>query len=272
MGKEIFKLRTAENGVQYLYITELEDRFPVKAFFTTKNGGVSQGAFASLNLGYNTSDDPDAVTRNRHMVFSSMGVEDPIVAFPHQVHNDVIGHIDADLEDIPEDRIVRFPETDATVTNRKGVMLTSLHADCIPVWLYDPVKHVAGVAHAGWRGTRLDIAAKTAREMCSRYGSEISDIIAVVGPGISHCCFEVGSEVFESFTEMIGDLGELAVDDKNGKYHLDLKGINRVLLERAGVGEVHVSEYCTVCSDELFYSYRRDNGITGRLCAGMMLI
>ncbi|MBR5228935.1 MAG: peptidoglycan editing factor PgeF, partial [Firmicutes bacterium] len=269
---EIFKERTVDNGVKYLYITELEDRFPVRAFFTTKDGGVSTGAFTSLNLGYNTDDDPELVTKNRQLLFDSMGVEDLIVAYPHQVHNDVIAHIDSDLQDIPEDRILRFPETDATVTDRKGVLLTSLHADCIPVWLYDPAKHVAGVAHAGWRGTRLDIAAKTAKEMCDRYGSQISDIIAVVGPGISHCCFEVGAEVYESFTEMIGELGSLVTNDHNGKYHLDLKGINRVLLERAGVGEVLVTEYCTSCRDDLFYSYRRDKGKTGRLCAGMMLL
>ena len=289
-GKEPFSEKTAENGVQYLYVPEIDDKYPVRTFFTTRKGGVSEGAFDSLNLGYNTQDDPEKVAKNRELVFTSMGVEEPIVAYPHQVHNDVIAHIDKNnicadesgLSDnkisidtvceVPADRVLKFSDTDATITDCRGVILTSLHADCIPVWLYDPVNHAAGVAHAGWRGTRLDIAAKTAREMCSCYGSHMSDIIAVVGPGISQCCFEVGAEVYREFYDMLGDLGELATDDQNGKYHLDLKGINRRLLERAGVDKVLVTEYCTSCRDDLFYSYRRDDGKTGRMCAGMVLL
>jgi len=304
---EVFAEKTAQNGVQYLYIADIDDRYPVRTFFTTRKGGVSKGAFDSLNLGYNTNDDPEAVSLNRQMVFSSMGVDEHIIAYPHQVHNDLIAHIDAaeiDLyaagrgasdqisdtsskeqcghpqehisidivNEVPSDRVLNFPDTDATITNRIGVILTSLHADCIPIWLYDPVNHVAGVAHAGWRGTRLDIAAKTAAEMNSWYGSQMKDIIAVIGPGISQCCFEVGAEVYQEFFDMLGDLGELAIDDKNGKYHLDLKGINRRLLERAGVDRVLVSDYCTSCRKDLFYSYRRDDGKTGRMCAGMVLL
>ena len=131
------------------------------------------------------------------------------------------------------------------------MILTSLHADCIPVWLYDPVNHAAGLAHAGWRGTRADIAAAAAEEMCRKFGSRKEDILAFIGPGISRCCFETGPEVAEEFAELMGaDLlygsdGAYCIDDGNGKYHLDLKNINRWLLKRAGIVQIAATEYCT---------------------------
>ncbi len=283
---EVFSERVCESGAQMLYISALDDNFPVRTFFTCKNGGNSVGAYASLNMGVMSGDDPATVAANRDLVFRSADCAVKAVSYPTQVHGSDIVTIDEKMlaeadcseeekerADASEFRTLRFPDTDATVTNVPSVLLTSLHADCIPVWLYDSKKSVAGLAHAGWRGTRADIAAKTMERMVDEFGCVPEDIIAVIGPGISQCCFEVGREVYESFREMIGeDADEFSTDDGNGKFHMDLKGINRRLLERAGAGKIYMSSLCTFCRDDLFYSYRRDGGITGRMCAGICLI
>ena len=283
---DIFRKRVGENGAELLYISALDDEFPVKTFFTTKNGGLSGGSYASLNMGAASGDDPETVARNRDMAFKAAGCEIQAVAYPTQVHKSDIVCIDRGMLDSGRDdrvapsaseyvskyRTLVFPDTDATVTNVPGVMLTSLHADCIPVWLYDSANHAAGVAHAGWRGTRADIAAKTLERMHSEFGTRPEDVTAVIGPGISMCCFEVGREVYESFAEMLPEsVDEFSRDDGNGKFHMDLKGINRKLLERAGAGRIYVTDLCTCCSEDLFFSYRRDGGVTGRMCAGICL-
>lgn len=281
----VFRKRVAQNGAELLYISALDDEFPVKTFFTTKNGGLSTGAFASLNMGAASGDDPETVARNRDLAFEAVGCDIAAVAYPTQVHKSDIVCIDRAMLDSERDdravsgqgytskyRTLVFPETDATITNVPGVMLTSLHADCIPVWLYDSANHAAGVAHAGWRGTRADIAAKTVQRMAEEFGTRPEDVTAVIGPGISMCCFEVGREVYESFAEMLPEsVDEFSHDDGNGKFHMDLKGINRKLLERAGAGRILVTDLCTFCEEDLFFSYRRDGGITGRMCAGICL-
>jgi hypothetical protein len=224
-------------------------------------------------MGASSGDDEKIVEQNRDMVFESVGCSVSAVVYPTQVHGSEIACIKkGNIESASG--TLNFPDTDASVTDVPGVLLTSLHADCIPVWLYDRKRNVIGLAHAGWRGTRADVAAKTIHRMGEEFGCLPEDIIAVIGPGISRCCFEVGSEVYEEFKEMLPEyVSEFSTDDKNGKYHLDLKKINKILIERAGVSDIYISGLCTCCSsDELFYSYRRDGGITGRMCAGICIV
>lgn len=297
MSGDVFEKACTDSGAQYFRIAGFDDRYPVRTFFTSKNGGVSDGCFASLNMGFSTGDDRSKVEENRRRMFDFIGEESYCEVAPHQVHRAEIACIRAEdivrLEEIQEgdvfshemesSRVKRgqklsFPDTDAAVTDVSNVILTSLHADCLPVWLYDPKRHAAGLAHAGWRGTRADIAANTALKMCGEFGCHMEDIRAVIGPGISKCCFEVGPEVVEEFSSMLGEdvffgSGQTyVIDDQNGKYHLDLKAVNRELLLRAGIKHIDVTAYCTCCSDDLFYSYRRDGGTTGRMCAGIMLL
>ncbi len=162
---------------------------------------------------------------------------------------------------------------DAIITDISGVLLTTGHGDCIPVWLYDPVLKVIGIVHAGWKGTVLGIAGDTALEMQKVYGCKASDIVAYIGPGISKCCFEVSEDVRGEFAAI--DWGwEFIFDDtdetgrKTGKSHIDLKKINRRWLENAGLktANIEISSECTCCDSEHYYSYRRD-GDTRRMAA-----
>lgn len=278
MSSEIFQKAKADSGVEYLRLAGLEEKYPVRTFFSTRNGGRSSGAYASLNMGFSTGDDRTLVGENRRMLFDFIGEDGYCEAVPHQVHGAQIACIRAQDVKAEEKKGIKrglklsFPDTDALITDAGNVLLTSLHADCIPVWLYDPENHAAGLAHAGWRGTAADIAAKTAQRMCEVFGSEKKDMMAFIGPGIGRCCFEVGSEVVRAFEELLGDIGDLCTDDGNGKYHLDLSGINAGLLRRAGIGSVAATEYVTCCRPDLFYSYRREGGVTGRMCAGIVLL
>lgn len=275
---EVFRIKEGSGGPELMDIPVLDRRFPVKTFFSSRKGGCSTGPYDSLNMGAASGDDPALVSKNRDLAFQETGCPVRCVSYPQQVHGDAIQQIrtqDLSLARVEPGSVfpvLRFPQTDAVITDVPGVLLTSLHADCIPVWLYDTEKHAAGLIHAGWRGTRADIAAKTLLAMEDAFGSVPEDVIAVIGPGISRCCFETGPEVYESFHAMLPEpSGQFSTPDGNGKYYLDLKLINRILLRRRGVEEIYVSGLCTSCRDDLFFSYRRDGGATGRMCAAICL-
>lgn len=247
------------------------DKFDdVKAYFTTRNDGVSKGYFSSLNMGYMTDDLTDNIKENREIVKKDMNISDCIEIIPKQVHKSDIAVIDNDF--ILNDKNVFIGEYDALITNRKNILLTTCHADCLAVYLYDSKNKIIGLAHAGWRGTKLNIATKTAQLMVEKFGADIKYIKAAISPGISKCCFEVGKEVYLEFEESFPQIKQYAVEKSQEKYNLDLKGINQKQLNDTGITDIEISEYCTSCSTELFYSYRKENGKTGRMCAGIVLL
>ena len=160
MSGEIFEKAETDSGAVYLRLADLENRYPVRTFFSTRNGGVSSGAYASLNMGFSTGDDRTNVEKNRRRIFDFIGEDGYCEAAPHQVHgSDIVCVRIAERKTQNKERKAEekrgaklsFPDTDALITDEKNVILTSLHADCIPVWLYDPTQHAAGLAHAGWR-------------------------------------------------------------------------------------------------------------------------
>jgi YfiH family protein len=221
-----------------------------RVVFTTRRGGVSSGPYASLNLGRMTPDDPDAVTRNRDRIQQRIGGR---LAMIRQVHGSRVRR----LEDAPEvagnGSHGELEEADGQATARPGLAPMVLTADCLAI-------AVAGggalaILHAGWRGLAdgvLDEGVGAVRELAHHGPLE-----AAIGPGAGRCCYEVGEEVHEQFAAY----GERA---RNGS-NLDLKLIAREQLERAGVQTVHDTDLCTICAPaSLFFSHRRDHGITGR--------
>lgn len=210
---------------------------------------------------------------NRKDVFDEVGLKGIITVWPKQIHEDHIAVIDSR----PQESI-RIPDTDGLITNLKNVLLTTVHADCLPVYFFDPVKEVIGLVHAGWRGTAAAIAYKATEKMTETFGCEKSDIHAYIGPGISRCCFETGKEVYDKFRET-GFFTERMADKRingNGeqKYYIDLKSINRRQLESAGIKPENIqqSSHCTCCEPELFCSYRREGGTDMRMGAGLCMI
>ncbi len=148
-------------------------------------------------------------------------------------------------------------DADGAVTDLPGVILTTTHGDCLPIWTCDPVKGVVGLAHAGWRGTLKGIAGSLVQAMVRAYGCDPADIRAAIGPGIGACCFEVGPEVAGSFSDRFPWTEDFIYDHPGARPHVDLKGINAEFLALEGVERIDVSRCCTCCEPDLFWSYRR---------------
>jgi hypothetical protein len=232
-----------------------------EAVFTTRHGGFSEGPYASLNLGRLTDDRPDAVRRNRARLLERVGVRP---AHIRQVHGTVVRTV-TDSEDpfvapLP-DWDLDFPEADGQATRLRGVAPMVLTADCLPIAVAGRARNgmddgaAVAMLHAGWRGLAGGIVAEGVRAI--RELGAHGPLEAAIGPGAGGCCYAVGDEVREAFA----DYGDRVRRGRN----LDLKAIARDQLAEAGVETVHDVELCTICSGEdLFFSHRRDRGITGR--------
>jgi len=152
-------------------------------------------------------------------------------------------------------------DCDALITQEKGVVLTILTADCVPVLLYDPRNEVVAAVHAGWKGTEAEIVSKTVSKMQERFGCSVEDMIAAVAPSIGRCCYEVGEDVAKHFFDMPDSYTK-----KEDKYMLDLPYINKSQLLKAGLSEdnIEMSGICTACEVDDYFSYRKEQGCSGR--------
>jgi polyphenol oxidase len=221
-----------------------------RAVFTTRRRGFSSGPYAELNLGRLTGDDPEAVLRNRELLQSSLGGR---LAMIRQVHGPlVLRRVDPDQASGPAPE-GELEEADGQATALAQIAPIVLTADCLPI-------AVAGggavaMLHAGWRGLADGVIEEGVRAVQELDGRQ--PLTAAIGPGAGGCCYEVGEEVHERFA----GYGEHVHRGRN----LDLKEIAREQLDRAGVATVHDVELCTICSPaSLFFSHRRDHGVTGR--------
>jgi len=149
------------------------------------------------------------------------------------------------------------------VTNTPGVTLMVFTADCTPLLLHDPVTGAVGAAHAGWRGTAQNIAAKTVEAMVKNFGCKPEDIRAAVGPNLGQCHFETDLDVPAALTAAYGEEIQAYIRQKGEKYYPDLKGINVLALRRAGVRHIAVSDACTWCESDRFWSHRVTKGDRG---------
>ncbi len=217
----------------------------VKSFFTTAEGGAK-------------------TPYTNDLVRKTLNMEDTVWVRSRQIHKDNILVIDKK----PAADLV-LDGYDAFVTDIPDICLITAHADCIPVQLYDPEAKVIAAVHAGWRGTALGIAAKTAEIMKQRYGC--TDIRGFIGPGISKCCFETDIDVPQTMRDAFKWADEYIFDGKTeGKFYVDLKGINKRQLEEAGVTDIAASDICTCCNDE-FCSHRRNPEAVLRMASGICL-
>ena len=222
---------------------------PYRIAFSSRLGGVSEGPFASLNLGVLTDDDPDNVRANRRLFCSKLGVDPETATMAWQFHSAEVVRADGRGIVTPG---VEFERCDGLWTEQPGRGLMLLSADCLPVALArangDPA---VAVLHVGWRGLLAGIVESGAAAL----GGE--PFVAAIGPGIGPCCYEVGDEVAGPFRERFGD----AVVPRR---HLDLHEAAERALREAGAESVERVGLCTSCEEELFFSHRRDRGRTGR--------
>ncbi|MCD1261627.1 peptidoglycan editing factor PgeF [Paenibacillus athensensis] len=257
-------------------------RWPgVSAGFTTRRGGVSRPPFASLNGGLHVGDDPADVVANRERLAASIGRPFAACTYAEQVHGTKV--LVATHEHRGRGRATRedaVQGTDAFVTAERGLVLCTQFADCVPLFIHDPVRQVVGLAHAGWKGSVLNIAQATVSAMARAFGSRPQELRAAVGPSIGVCCYEVDATVADRVREALAAAGaapqaEAAVlqPRPNGKFMLNLQEFNRNLLEQAGILSpcIEVTQLCTSCRTDLFFSHRKEGGSTGRMIAWIAL-
>lgn len=264
-----------KNGVRYLSFDIFTNTGLVRHAFSTRHGGVSKGCYETLNLGLHVGDSSENVISNRAALCAALGSSGEALVAGRQVHGDRVAVVGRQQRGSGfksyEDAL---PETDALVTGEKGVLLSSYYADCVPVMLLDPVAGVVALAHAGWKGTVFGIAGKTVDVIKQHYNGDPSQLLAVIGPSVGPCCYEVGSQVGGQFKEKFSGGGGVLKPAPEGKYMLDLWRANRETLLGAGLNEanIYVCGLCTSCQSQLFFSYRAQAGCCGRMASLIELI
>lgn len=222
-------------------------------WFTGRQGGVSPPPFDTLNVSRAVKDLPAAVAENRRRA-ATRGAPTAGAVWGRLIHGTNVVWLG------PEAAVGPGPVADGLLTARPGLTVAMTFADCVPIWLGAAEPRVAGLLHAGWRGTVHNIAREGVAALAGG-GVRPESLWAVIGPSIGPCCYEVGPAVAAEVEAL--ELGPGLVD---GRRHLDLWQTNRRLLERAGVPEGHIvaTELCTACHAQWFFSHRRDGGRTGR--------
>lgn len=244
--------------------SKLLDLPGIRHAFFTRQGGVSEGIYESLNVGAGSKDDPIAVAENRRRAAAHMGGE---LVTAYQVHSATAFAVQGPWGSGP-------PEGDAVVTDTAGVVCGALAADCAPILLADPVARVVGAAHAGWKGALTGIA-EAAIERMEAFGAQRGRIVAVVGPCIGWGSYEVGPEFYDRFVADSAQAARFFVDGDGDRKMFDLPGYVLDRLTRAGVGACEWVGRDTCAEADLFFSnrraYRRGEADYGRLLSAIML-
>ena len=251
-------IQTKKQGdLEYLYAQGIA----VPHCFTTRYGGVSDGIFSSMNIAIKEGETRENVRANLRVLGAELGFELSDLVLTRQTHTDIVRAVTrADAAGCfhPD-----YPECDGLVTNTPGLALMIFTADCTPLLFHDPVTGAVGAAHAGWRGTAAAIGAKTVEAMVKNYGCNPGDIHAAIGPNIAQCCFETDADVPNAMRDAFGSEVEQFIRAKEDKYYVNLKEINALILRRAGVRHIEISDACTACEHHRFWSHRVTRGQRG---------
>ncbi len=249
-----------KNGdLVYLSFPKIDASGGATCVFTTKFGGVSKGPFSTMNMSFSRGDKNDYVLENYKRICDAAGIDNTRLIFTKQTHTTNVYTANPEFIGSSTPTDPSYNDIDGLVTDLAGVGLVSQYADCVPLVFYDPIRRVVATSHAGWRGTVGKIAEKTIEKMVSDYGCKTKDIIAGIGPSVSKCCYEVDDPVMCKVRALdFITLGDVATDKGNGKYMLDLKELNRLIMIHCGIdeGNIDVADICTCCESDTFFSHR----------------
>lgn len=249
------------HGLVY-YSFESFNRAGVLNAIFTRHGGCSKKPYHSLNTGGTVGDEPSDVLENHLRIFKAINRPFDSRFDVWQVHgNEIV------VTNRPRAQGQPHTKADGILTNNASVSLMMRFADCVPVLLYDRIKKVAGIVHAGWQGTMLHVTERAVITMIKEFGSAASDIIAGIGPSIGPDAYEVGAEVIQSTKEAFPRAWRDLLVTRNGKTTLNLWLANEFMLAGCGVGSIEHANICTYENTRDWYSHRRENGKTGRFAA-----
>lgn len=279
--------------LEYLTFPLLEQTGCVEHLFSTRLGGVSEGMFATMNLGFSRGDEPERVAENYRRIARILGVTPEDMVASKQTHTTNIRYVTAADKGKGVVLPLDYEDIDGLITAEEGVVLVTSYADCVPLYFVDPVKRAIGLAHSGWRGTVQQMGACMVRAMQEHFGSQPEDLVAAIGPSICQACYEVSEDVAIAFQESLvgmedilqeirehgcyGDgktpISVLTEGKEPGKYQLDLWLANLMILRKAGIplGQIAVTDICTCHNPEYLFSHRASQGKRGSLQAFLML-
>jgi YfiH family protein len=260
-----------KGGIGYLESTALNEYDFILHAFLTRWGDTSGERPVSFNLSNHVGEREENIKRNWDLLSSAFDIPVDNFFTVDQVHGGEILIIDDDPDVVAgKDRTFPF---DGIVSTRPGIAIGIKTADCVPVFIIDPIKRIVGAVHAGWKGTACSIAARAVDIIVKMFGSDSKDIRAVIGPAIGPCCYEVDKRVFESMKGLPGRDLFFKEGDDEGKWMLDLGAANNFQLEKRGIpaGNIYSADLCTSCQRDTFFSHRGDEGGTGRQLNFIML-
>lgn len=243
----------------------------VKHCFTTRRGGVSNGFYASMNMGLTRGEGQTLVLKNYEILGEAMGFSKKNYVTSQQTHTTNVRRITAEDRGKGVLRERGYSDVDGLITNESNIPLVIFGADCVPVFLLDTKKKAIGMAHCGWLGTGNRMAEHTLKAMIDAFGTDPKDVVAAIGPSIGKCCFQVDEPVVSLFRRNLDFADEIIFDDPEeaGKYRIDLWETNRRLLADMGVKNIEIAGLCTMCDTERFYSHRKMRENRG-VMAGIM--
>ena len=245
-------------SIKYYKFTSYDNQGLYHAVFT-RQGGISPTPWKSLNFGASVGDDINRVKQNRENALAVLNINPDSSYDVYQVHGTEIA-----LTNRPLRQGEHHIKADAIITNTPNVTLMMRFADCVPIFLFDPINRVIGLAHAGWIGTVNKIAEKTIQKMKLRFETNPEDVMAAIGPSIGPDHYAVGMEVIDKVLSSFGDKGKQLILRNNEKSFFNLWKANKVILNEAGVNKIEVAEVCTNCDLNNWYSHRGEHGKTGR--------
>jgi polyphenol oxidase len=249
------------NGLKYFQF-ELLDRQPVCHAIFTRQGGVSPVPYHSLNIGGNMGDSDENIIENKKIIFNTLNIPFDSQYDVWQVHG---CHVD--IPELPRKPLQKYVQADAILTDNPGLTLVMRFADCVPILLYAPVKHVAGIVHAGWQGTLINTIGAAIKSMKSRFNIDPQEIIAGIGPSIGPDHYSIHEDVLIRVKDTFGQGWQKVIQFTEGKIYLNLWKANEINLLNSGVEKIEIAKICTACHTEDWFSHRAEGGKTGRFCA-----
>jgi len=269
-----FKLKEL-GQIKYFNCRELDNTNLVVNAFTARTGGVSRTPFNNLNLSYNVGDEESRVAENRKIILDTLSIDYRTVVTAQQVHKDKIALVRKEDKGKAFKYSEGIAQTDALITDIPGVPLLMCYADCVPIFIFDPVKKAIALIHSGRKGTELELTLKTLFKMKKIFKTNPRSCLAAIFPSIGPCCYNIKEEnkIDDYWLNGVKYNGEpISPQNKSGRS-LDLRKANYGQLIKGGVEKknIFINEICTADHPELFFSYRRDKGNTGRMAAIFML-
>lgn len=278
----------------YFTFASLERTGIVEHFFTTRYDGVSSGFLSSLNFSYSQGDTKENVDENYRRAAAHIGMTSGDIVCSQQTHTTNVRRVTAADKGKGVVCGRDYTDVDGLITNERGIILATFYADCVPLFVVDPVNRAIGLSHSGWRGTVGKMGKVTLDKMREAYGTRPEEVRVAIAPSICQNCYEVSEDVASAFGEAFlrddAKAGEylvryrqdygwqdiencLMVQKENGKYQLNLWYANYRVFRDAGVPDRHieVTDVCTCCNPRLLFSHRASKGKRGNLGAFMML-